>query len=139
MKEFKSKVGYKILIPILILLIGMMMLPLLIAAPTQVLITMGVIFVPTTAFILHVFFQTSYQIDNNHLKIKCGFLYRSTLDISNITSISNTRDLISSPAASLDRIELKYGKWDSVIISPADKTGFVNELKKINPNIDVKI
>lgn len=136
MKEFRSKVGYGILIPVLILLVGITLFPIINGAPIVATLTMLGIMVPTIAFTLHIFFRTTYRInDNNELVIKCGFLYNSTVDISAIKSISRTRNPISSPAASLDRIELKYGKWDSVIISPNDKTGFVNELLKINPDI----
>lgn len=136
MKEFKSKVGYGILIPVLVLLVGITLLPIINGAPTRATLTMLGIMVPTIAFTLHIFFRTIYRIDNNNeLVIKCGFLHNSTVDISTIKSISRTRNPISSPAASLDRIELKYGKWNSVIISPNDKVEFVNELLKINPNI----
>lgn len=91
---------------------------------------------PFMAFTLHIFFSTTYRINTkNELLIKCGFLFKTVVDISKIKSIRRTRNPISSPAASLDRIELKYGKWDSVIISPKDKIKFVNELLKINPNI----
>jgi hypothetical protein len=136
MKEFKSKVGYGILIPVLILLIGTILLPIINGASTRATLTMIAIMVPVIAFTLHVFFRTTYRInDNNELVIRCGFLYNAVVDISAIKTISRTRNPISSPAASLDRIELKYGKWDSVIISPNDKIAFVNELLKINPNI----
>jgi len=136
MKEFKSKVGYGILIPVLILLVGITLLPIIKGAPVGATLTMLGIMVPTIAFTLHIFYRTSYRInEKNELLIKCGFLYNAVVNISAIRSISRTRNPTSSPAASLDRIELKYGKWDSVIISPNDKTGFVNELLKINPNI----
>ncbi|MBU2912475.1 PH domain-containing protein [Reichenbachiella agariperforans] len=136
MKEFKSKVGYGILIPVLILCFGITFLPIINGAPIRATLTIIGIMVLTIAFILHVFFQTTYRInDKNELLIKCGFLYNAVVKISSIKSINRTRNPISSPAASLDRIELKYGKWDSVIISPNDRAGFVNELLKINPNI----
>ena len=136
MKEFKSKVGYGILIPVLILLIGITFLPLINGAPIAATLTMVGIMVPTIAFTLHIFFRTTYRInDKNELLIKCGFLHNSVVDILKIKSIHKTKNPISSPAASLDRIELKYGKWDSVIISPEDKIEFVNELLKINPDI----
>ncbi|MDB4534689.1 PH domain-containing protein [Vicingaceae bacterium] len=136
MKEFKSKVGYGILIPVLILLIGITLLPIINGEPIGAILTMIAIMVPVIAFTLHIFFRTTYRInDRNELLIKCGFLFNAVIDILKIKSIKRTRNPISSPAASLDRIELKYGKWDSVIISPNDKVGFVNELLKINPNI----
>lgn len=136
MKEFKSKVGYGILVPVLLLLAGFMLLPIIMEAPIEETLTMVAIILPAMAFILHIFFKTTYRInDKNELLINCGFFYNSMVEISKIKSINRTRNPISAPAASMDRIALKYGKWDTVIISPKDKTGFVQELLKINPNI----
>lgn len=42
------------------------------------------------------------------------------------------------PAISLDRIEIRCGKFNSVIISPKQKVEFINHLKSINPNIELK-
>ena len=136
MKEFKSKVGYGIVIPVLILIIAVTFLPIMNGASGKATtIVIGVMLL-VVALTISIFFGTTYKInDKKELLIKCGFLYNSTIDISKIKSIERTRNPISSPAPSLDRIELKYGKWDSVIISPEDKVGFVNELVKINPDI----
>jgi hypothetical protein len=139
MKVFKSKIGYGILIPVLVLLIGLTLLPIINGAPTGSILVMVSIMVPVIALTLNIFFRTTYRINDNQLLIKCGFFYKATVDILAITTVSRTRNPISSPAASLDRIELKYGKWESVIISPDDKMAFVNELLKINPNIQHKL
>lgn len=136
MKAFKSKVGYEILIPVLVVLLGTAVWPIIDGAPMKAIITMIAIIAPVTLFILHMFYRTTYSInEKNELLIKCGFLFNSKIDISKIKSVSKTRNPISSPAPSLDRLELKYGKWDSVMVSPKDKTGFIEELLKINPNI----
>ncbi|MFT6866558.1 MAG: hypothetical protein ACJA08_001389 [Cyclobacteriaceae bacterium] len=140
MKEFKSKVGYEILIPVLVILTGTIIWPVIDGAPMKTIITIIAIILPVTLFILHMFFRTTYSInEKNELLIKCGFLFNSKVDISKIKSVSKTRNLISSPAPSLDRIALKYGKWDSAIISPKDKTRFIEELLKINPSIENKL
>ena len=73
------------------------------------------------------------------MNIKCGFIYNKDLDIEKIISISKTNNPISAPAASLDRIELRYGEFGSVIISPKDEIAFVKDLTIINPNIDNQI
>ena len=46
---------------------------------------------------------------------------------------------MSSPAPSFDRIELKYGKFDEIIISPKDKLSFANDLTQINTEIENNI
>ena len=140
MKEFKSKVGYGILIPVLVLLFGVTLIPIINGASIRAILAMLAIMLPIIAFILHMFYKTTYRInESNELIIKCGLIFNSVVLISKIKSISRTRNPISSPAPSLDRIELKYGKWDSVLISPKDKQGLTNELLKINPNIDIKL
>lgn len=87
------------------------------------------------ALILHMFLKTSYVIEHNELKIKCGLISFNPIKISDIKEISKTRNIISSPAPSFDRIEIKYGKFDEIILSPKNKLDFSNDLKKINPNI----
>ena len=87
------------------------------------------------AFILHLFFNTQYTIDNKKLKIKCGIFSYDPIDIEKIKEISKTNSIRSSPAPSFDRIEIKYGKYKEIIISPKDKKSFVNDLKKVNSNI----
>ncbi|MFC3199468.1 PH domain-containing protein [Parapedobacter deserti] len=51
--------------------------------------------------------------------------------------IEETRTLISAPAPSLDRLEIFYNKFDSIVISPKDKQGFIADLLKLNPEIEV--
>ncbi|HJR99560.1 MAG TPA: PH domain-containing protein, partial [Flavobacterium sp.] len=87
------------------------------------------------AFILYLFFQTQYKIEGSKLKIKCGFFSFKAIEIADITEISKTKSLISSPAPSFDRIEIKYGKFDEIIISPKKKFDFAKHLTTLNPNI----
>ena len=87
------------------------------------------------AFILHLFFGTHYTIEKNKLKIKCGVFSYKLIEIDEIKEVSKTKNIISSPAPSFDRIEIKYGKFDEIIISPKEKLNFANDLAIINPNI----
>ena len=52
--------------------------------------------------------------------------------------ITETNNALSSPATSLDRLEITYGKFDSVIISPKQKQEFINDITTLNPNVEVK-
>ncbi|MFT6443223.1 MAG: hypothetical protein ACJASM_002782 [Salibacteraceae bacterium] len=140
MKEYKSKVGYGILIPIVLLHIGILLLPILTGQLVRPIIGMTVVLFLSLSFILHVFYNTTYYInEKNQLLIKYGFIYNSTVEIADIKSIERTRNPISSPAASMDRIELKYGKWNTVIISPKDKKELLNAFLAINPKITVDL
>ena len=86
-------------------------------------------------FILHMFFNTTYKIEKRKLYIKCGFFNYNPVNIGEMKKVSKSSNIISSPAASFDRIEITYGKFDELIISPKHKTKFVEDLQKINPEI----
>ena len=89
--------------------------------------------------ILHMLYNTKYVIQGNKLKVFSGFIRFKPIDIQAIKKIEKTSNIISAPAASLDRIEVSYGRFDSLIISPRDKAGFAQALLEINPDITVKI
>lgn len=66
-------------------------------------------------------------------------LSRQRIDITQIRRISKSRSLLSSPAASLKRLRIEYGKYDDVLISPRGQEEFLEDLKKINPNIEFNL
>jgi hypothetical protein len=84
-----------------------------------------------------VWFGTKYIIEEEYLVAKSGpFVYK--IKISDITNINKTRNFISSPACSLDRIEVKSDN-KFLIISPKDKTYFIDMLQEKNPSIKVNV
>ncbi len=91
-----------------------------------------------TVFIIHLFSTTYYAITDTTLRVKCGFLYNRKIDILSIKKISETNDLTSSPALSLDRLEITYNKFDSILISPKEKSDFIHDLISINNQIELK-
>lgn len=83
-------------------------------------------------------FDIKYIILDNFLIVSCfGGLFKNTFDIKEITSVRATRTIQSSPAASLDRLEVKCGRR-SVVISPRKKREFLAHLLKINQAIRVE-
>lgn len=139
MKKFKSKVSYSLLIVLFLIFFMPMLIGVINNGITKNFFVLNGILIPVYAFILYLFLSTDYTIDKGKLKIKSGFVYNKYLNIDKIKSITKTNNPISAPAASFDRIEIHYGKSNSVIISPKDKMGFVKELIKINSNIDSQI
>lgn len=139
MTTYKSKFGYEIFFFLILffgLIIGFMIYQ---REPLEAVISVGGIFLLIYLLFFYLNFSTEYIIANDGvLKIKCGFLYNKWFDIKKIKSIAKTKNLISSPEPSLDRIELTYGEFDVVVISPKDKIGFARELTKINPKIKTK-
>jgi hypothetical protein len=89
--------------------------------------------------VIHLLTTTYYQILGKKLRIKSGLFFDKTIDITTIERIEATRTIISAPATSLNRLELIYNRYDSVIISPEDREGFVNDLLTRKPDIVVTV
>ncbi len=90
------------------------------------------------AFMANLFVGTYYAISGNTLTVKGGFIVNLSINIETITKIEPTNSVLSAPALSFDRLEVFYNRYDSVVISPGDKAGFIAKLKEINPGIVVK-
>ena len=95
--------------------------------------------IPVILIVLGLFLNTYYDVSDKVLKISSGGFYKLNIPIIKIMKISETRSILSSPASSLDRLEIAYNKYDRVMISPKDKSEFISKLLEINPNIEVKL
>lgn len=91
----------------------------------------------TTVFIVDVFVNTRYTIEGKTLRVQCGIFYKTQFDIERITTISKSTSLESSPAASMNRIQLRFSR-QTLIISPRQQQVFIDHLLSINPHIVVK-
>jgi hypothetical protein len=80
------------------------------------------------------FSKIKYVINGQILKI-----WWIKVEINSIKRIYKTRNSLSFPALSLDRIAIVYNKYDEVLISPKNKQEFIEELLKINSDILVEI
>ena len=71
--------------------------------------------------------RTHYTVTGNTLRIASGpFGWKVPID--QIESVKATRNPLSSPALSLDRLQIRYGNGRRVLVSPADKTGFLKAI-----------
>ncbi|MGZ4000160.1 MAG: PH domain-containing protein [Mucilaginibacter sp.] len=127
---YRSKIGREFVIPLAVIIGGPFIWMLFLQA------WYGVVAIGLFAlFALHLFTTTYYIISGDTLYIKSGFIIQITIDIGSITKISATRNMLSSPALSLDRLEIFYNKYDSVLISPKDKEEFIAQLQDLNRRI----
>ena len=133
-KTYKSKID----IWLVVLFYVMMLLPTLVALIDMFSWIMVALDVLLLGFVSIILFNTKYIIDGELLYIKCGFLPKEKCFISQIVKIKNTHNIISAPAISLDRIEIRLNNRQQLIISPLDKEKFINHLRAINPNIIVE-
>lgn len=70
---------------------------------------------------------THYTVDHGIIRIRSGPFWWN-VPIEQITSVKASRSLLSSPALSLDRISIRYGKRGRIMVSPADKAGFLKAI-----------
>ncbi|MEW4924743.1 PH domain-containing protein [Algibacter sp. 2305UL17-15] len=137
MKVYKSKISYGFLLGVFIFF-GIISYFNIFSNDSSLrgVIIVSLIHLLPLLFLIYTFYNTDYTIENNTLKIRSGFIFKKNLEIDKITSVSKTNSLLSSPAASLtDRIELKFGEYNSIIVSPKEKMEFIEELLSVNPNI----
>ena len=92
------------------------------------LLAMAIVVV-VLGLVLWLYFSTRYTISGDFLLVKAG-PFSWVIPIDEITSIEPTRNSMSSPALSLDRLLIHYGHGAELMISPRDKPGFMTELKK---------
>jgi hypothetical protein len=134
-KKYPSKVSYGLMIFIFMIFFAPFVFHIIDEGFSELVSVVLVFLIILYGFIVYLFFQTVYIIENSQLKIKFGFFSFKPIDIMDIKEISKTSNIISSPAPSFDRIEIKYADFGSVIISPKDKISFSKDLVQLNPEI----
>lgn len=97
------------------------------------------LFISPLLFIAYIFTSIKYIIKDTTLIVKAGFSMNEKIDISSIRKIEATNNIISSPAASFDRLEIFYKTYESIIVSPKNKDEFLSDLTRINPKIEIKL
>ncbi len=136
MKIYRSKIDcwLAVLIPALTILPA---LPIVISGED---IWVVVLLAFISALELAVVTGFRYVIDGSKLIVKALYVINSgTYDIGNIVEITPTRTILSSPAASLDRIAISFiNSRTPLVISPVDKDAFILALTAINPDIRVE-
>ena len=130
--KFPSKIdGW--LIPVMVISFAAIIVALVcvMATPTPWPVrafTTGVM-VLVTFFLFAVFRNTYYELGKEELRVVSG-PFRWKIPLSEITNIRPTRNPLASPALSMDRLKVSYGKRKFVLISPADKDGFLRAIRE---------
>lgn len=136
MKTFKSKFGYTLLWFVIVLFFGILGFMIYQEEPIEAILTTGVINFLIILFILYLNLATTYTFTSEHiLNVKCGLFFNKNYDIKKFKSIRKSNNLMSSPAPSLKRLELRYGEFGILIISPENQITFTKELITRNPKI----
>ena len=99
------------------------------------LVTTGMIFlmIGVAGLMVWLLLGTHYTVDRGVIRIVSG-PFRWKVPVDKITSVTATKSPLSSPALSLDRICIRYGKRRRIMISPADRAGFLTAIGRILEN-----
>lgn len=100
-------------------------------------LVLTLIMVPIDIFLIWLWFTTEYIIDGDFLLIKYG-PFKNKVPIMEISKIRGTKNPLSAPALSMDRLEITYGRYDLALVSPKEKQLFTEKLLEINPHIEVE-
>ncbi len=133
-KTYKSKIGIELVI----------VLSISLGASAILFIAEGIwlgllLIVIVVVFIINLFTTTDYTIKGENLYVRSGIFFKKTISIQSIRKIEESGSILSGPALSLDRLEIFYNKFDSVLVSPKNKDEFIAHLTRINSLIDVKL
>jgi hypothetical protein len=96
---------------------------------------MAVLLIFVAAVILWTLYGTRYTLTESTLIVQSG-PFRWLIDLEAITEVFPTRNPLSSPACSLDRLHIRYGKSRlGMMISPQDRAGFLQDLVARSPGL----
>lgn len=130
---FKSKVD--IWMAIIFIFIPISMIYGVITEPSAVLLLVTVFIIVLLCIL---FFGTKYVIEKDEL-IVYGGIYKKRIPIKQIRSLRPSKNPLSAPAMSIDRIEITFDPHIQVIlVSPKEREQFVKKLLEINPSITIK-
>lgn len=87
--------------------------------------------------LIWIWFGTGYKIEGKVLKVQCG-PFQWKLNIKEIRTVRKVKSIFSSPALSIDRLEIYYDRYKLIRISPENESEFIDLLLKENPNIQLK-
>ncbi len=69
-----------------------------------------------------------YALEDSHLRIRAGFLLRWKIPYQEISQVYPTNNPLSSPAWSLDRLQIDKFSGPPMLISPGDQDRFLSEI-----------
>lgn len=95
------------------------------------------ILLAATAFVAWLWTTTEYLLDERELLVRAG-PFRWRIPVAEIREVKPTRNPLSSPALSLDRLEIRYGQRGFLLISPEDRERFFRSLGLQAPHLEVR-
>ncbi len=89
--------------------------------------TVTALLVAGVLLVVSLLLRTHYTVSAGNLRIVSG-PFAWTIAIADITAVEPSRNPLSSPALSLDRLKISHGAGKYILVSPADKDGFLKAI-----------
>jgi hypothetical protein len=126
---FKSAIDWWLYVAIVVSLLGVAIVAVQLASSASIEVTafLVVVAILTAGLLLWPLLATTYSVDEDASKVNCG-PSRWHIARADVVRVSPSRSVLSSPALSLDRLEIVYGNGRSLLISPKDKPAFLRAL-----------
>jgi hypothetical protein len=102
-------------------------IPALAGANSTVVFLSAIALVPITILPIWLLMFTYYRVDSVILRIQAG-PFSWAVPLEQIRSITLSRSMASSPALSLNRLKIEYGRQRSILVSPKNRAAFIEAL-----------
>jgi hypothetical protein len=79
------------------------------------------------ALVAWIYLGTRYELRSRDLEVRSG-PFRWVVPYDSLVEVRPSRSVLSAPALSLSRLELRLGEGRAILVSPADRMGFLREL-----------
>lgn len=100
-------------------------------------IIIALLFIILDIFVLWAWYTTYYVLEDDALIIKSGPI-KKVVKYSSIQSLQKTSNPLSSPALSMQRIEIVYNRYQVTLVSPIHRDQFIAHLREMRPEIVLK-
>ena len=94
-------------------------------------------FILLEIIVLYLLLTFRYVIVNQFIKIQYGFITFKSIDINIIKKIIIHDKQKGEPKHTPLRIEIQYGNTKKIVVSPNETVGFVENIERINPWIEI--
>lgn len=101
------------------------------SAPKTALLMVGTVI---TLF-MWMWFGTGYRLEDGKIHVRCG-PFHMKVKIDEIKKIQRTRNPFTAPTLSVDRLDIMYGFYKTIQISPENEEEFLRLLLQENPQIE---
>jgi hypothetical protein len=132
-RRFRSKVDPWLIVPAIIGVSSPLVMLVVRLASGRSLGPDLVLF-PAVSVVLASLLFVSYSVTDDSIVVRRG-LWRSRMPLDRLRELKATQEGLSSPALSLDRIEIRTDRGLWLMVSPLDKQGFVKALQARVPSI----